>query len=195
MSLNDIHMILKKNKYPNLFSFNLEDNLNTAKQQRWFAKNSLLSEAIIPNSFLITQAKKLIGTGLLDSEFTNKTLWLPTKSSKLASAESFKYFSNLSGSIFSKDEATIQYLKINKINQTFFKNINFFENSRLWLFKKYFFTNNQTQNLISETPIYMGNVVNKPVNSSLLNLTYNVSTYALGVTPVVYDSLTPSINT
>jgi hypothetical protein len=131
LSLNDVHRVLKKNKYPNLFSFNLENNLNIAKQQRWFAKNSLLSESIIPNSFLVTQVKKLIGTGLLDSDFTNKTLWLPTKASKLSSAESFKYFSNLSGNIFTKDDFALNHLQSNSLRQSFFKNINYFENSRL----------------------------------------------------------------
>jgi hypothetical protein len=193
LSLNDIHRILKKNKYPNLFLFNLENNLNMAKQQRWFAKNSLLSESIIPNSFLVTQVKKLIGTGLLDNDFTNKTLWLPTKASKLSSVESFKYFSNLSGNIFSKDDFTLNHLQSNNLRQSFFKNINYFENSRLWLFKKYFFTNNQTQNLISENPTHIQANNYAPVNHNHLNLIFNINTYVLNLTPTIYDNLVPSI--
>jgi hypothetical protein len=45
-----------------------------AKQQRWLTKNSLLNESIMPNSFLVTQSKKLIGLGFLDKDFTDKTL-------------------------------------------------------------------------------------------------------------------------
>lgn len=71
----DLNTILKLTKHNNtLFNFNLETNLNTSKQQRWFTRNSLLGESIIPNSFLITQSKKLIGSGILDKDFSNKTL-------------------------------------------------------------------------------------------------------------------------
>jgi hypothetical protein len=71
----DLNTILKlTNRNNTLFNFNLETNLNTSKQQRWFTRNSLLGESIIPNSFLITQSKKLIGSGILDKDFSNKTL-------------------------------------------------------------------------------------------------------------------------
>jgi hypothetical protein len=72
--LNDIYKFNRLSKSPIFFNFNIENNLNIAKQSRWFTKNSLLSESIIPNSFLITQAKKLIGLGFLDKDFTDKTL-------------------------------------------------------------------------------------------------------------------------
>jgi hypothetical protein len=50
------------------------NNLNVSKEQRWLTKNSLLSESIIHNSFLISQSKKLIGSGFLDKDFSTKTL-------------------------------------------------------------------------------------------------------------------------
>ena len=74
VSLNDIHKLYNLSNYPVFFNFNLEKNLNMAKQQRWLTKNSLLSESIMPNSFLVTQSKKLIGLGFLDKDFTDKTL-------------------------------------------------------------------------------------------------------------------------
>jgi hypothetical protein len=76
LTLN-LHTLSKLNNiknYPVLFDFNINNNLQISKQQRWLVRNSLLSESIINNSFLITQAKKLLGLGLLDSNFTNKTL-------------------------------------------------------------------------------------------------------------------------
>merc|ERR1711862_362104 len=103
------------------------------------------------NSFLITQSKKLIGLGFLDKDFADKTLWLPTKSSKLSSIESLNYFNNLSNQIFKK-KIDKPFLQLNKLQQSEFINLNFFENSRLWLFKKYFFNNNQNQNLVIESP-------------------------------------------
>ena len=128
--LNDIHRFNKLTKSPIFFNFNIENNLNTSKQLRWLTKNSLLSEAIMPNSFLITQAKKLIGLGFLDKDFSDKTLWLPTKSSKLSSIESLNYFNNLSNQIFKK-KIDKSFLKLNKLQQAEFTNLNFFENSRL----------------------------------------------------------------
>jgi hypothetical protein len=74
INLNDIYRLLRLRKNPSTFSFNIENNLNMAKQQRWLVKNSLLTESIINNSFLITQSKKLIGSGFLDKNYTNKTL-------------------------------------------------------------------------------------------------------------------------
>jgi hypothetical protein len=74
ITLNKLNKTLSINNYPRFFNFNIENNLNISKQQRWLSKNSILSESIIPNSFLITQSKKLIGSGVFDNDFTNKTL-------------------------------------------------------------------------------------------------------------------------
>jgi hypothetical protein len=74
VSLSDISNLYKTNNASPLFNFNLTPNLNNAKQQRWFTRNSLLNESFITNSFLVTQAKKLIGLGTLDREFSSKNL-------------------------------------------------------------------------------------------------------------------------
>jgi hypothetical protein len=73
----DLSMLYKLSlgkNHPSLFDFNLESNLQISKQQRWLVRNSLLTESITNNSFLITQAKKLIGVSLFDKNFTGKTL-------------------------------------------------------------------------------------------------------------------------
>jgi hypothetical protein len=74
INLSDLNKIRHAKNYPLFFNFNLESNLNLSKQQRWLTKNSLLTESLINNSFLITQAKNLIGSGLLDKDFSSKTL-------------------------------------------------------------------------------------------------------------------------
>jgi hypothetical protein len=74
LSLDKLNRFLSKPKNPSNFDFNIENNLNISKQQRWLVKNSLLSESILNNSFLITQSKKLIGLGTLDKDYTSKTL-------------------------------------------------------------------------------------------------------------------------
>jgi hypothetical protein len=74
LNLNSIYRMSTLHKSLTFFNFNIENNLNISKQQRWLVKNSLLSESIVPNSFLITQVKKLLGSGILDKDFTNKSL-------------------------------------------------------------------------------------------------------------------------
>lgn len=74
INLSELNKILNTKSYPLFFNFNLENNVNLAKQQRWLSRNSLLTESLTKNSFLITQAKKLIGFGTLDSNYTNNTL-------------------------------------------------------------------------------------------------------------------------
>jgi hypothetical protein len=69
--LNNLHKVYH---LPNTFDFNIKPNLDISNQQRWLTKNSLLTESIVHNSFIFTQAKKLIGTGLLNKDLTNQTL-------------------------------------------------------------------------------------------------------------------------
>lgn len=190
INLNNIYKFNNLTRLPASFSFNLENNLNIAKQSRWLTRNSLLSEAIVPNSFLITQAKKLIGLGFLDKDFTDKSLWLPTKSSKLSSIESLNYFTNLSNQVFSKTNSKT-FLQLNKIQNSEFFNLNFFENSRLWLFKKYFFNNNQVNNMVIDLP----KILKTNTHRNELNLSnFTIYNYLNNVAPLLRNNLTPSLN-
>lgn len=74
ISLKLINTINNFYKNPLFFNFNIDNNMLLSKQQRWLARNSLLTENIVPNSFLVTQAKKLTGLNTLNPNFTNKTL-------------------------------------------------------------------------------------------------------------------------
>jgi hypothetical protein len=168
-----------------------------AKQQRWLTRNSLLSESVIPNSFLITQAKKLIGQSTLNKDFTSKTLWLPTKSSKLSSIESSIYFNNINNQLFSTQRNDF-FLKNNQLLQNNFDSINFFENSRLWLFKKYFFTNSQNQNLIVNTPKNFSNFYKNYIpsidNIGVSQINFYSNTYLTSLYPIIYNNMTPSLH-
>jgi hypothetical protein len=142
-TLNNVNILNKTKNHPHTFNFNLKSNLDVSNQQRWLTKNSLLTESITNNSFLITQAKKLIGTGLLNKDFSNQNLWLPSQSSKLSSIESYIHFKNISQQ-FIQTNNKVNFLKPTNIHTTsHFNNLNFFESCRLFLVKKYFFVNNQ----------------------------------------------------
>jgi hypothetical protein len=86
--------------------------------------------------------------------------------SKVSSIESNILFNNISRQLFNEKQPT-HNLQINKLTHQNFFNLNFFENSRLWVFKKYFFSNNQGINLIINTPLL--NKTNLPSLNTLPN--------------------------
>lgn len=195
LNLHSLYRLYSNKNYPLFFDFNTEKNLNNAKQQRWLVRNSLLTESIINNSFLITQAKKIIGLGTLGKDFTNKTLWLPTKASNLSSLESSLYLNNLSSNLLTIGTDNNNFLNQNHLRQSNFNNLNFFENSRLWVFKKYFFTNQQAHNLVTDNPIFLGNTANlvnvKGYDYTNLNFTTNI--YTSNTLSLTNNNLTPSL--
>jgi hypothetical protein len=137
--------------YPSFFNFNIDHNLFLSKQQRWLTRNTLLNSSIVNNSFLITQSKKLLGQNVLNHNMSTASLWLPTKFSNNSSFESYLHLNNLS-TMFNTVYPSLPLLKANGKLNTVFTNLNFFENSRYWVFKKYFFTNQQSSTLAINTP-------------------------------------------
>jgi len=194
-NLNDIFKIYKTINNSNLLYFSIENNLNMSKQQRWLVKNSLLSELLAQNSFLFTQSKKLIGLSSLDKNFTSKNLWLPTKLSKLSSLESTNYVNSFLKNFFN-NHSSVFFTKQNHINNSNFNNLNFFENSRLWLFKKYYFSINQNLNLITEVPkvVELHRVNNPSIPSRSHKNTYYYNLHLLNTKHLLVNTLTPSLH-
>ena len=152
-------------------NLNTQDALRNAKQDRWLVRNSLLSENLILNSNAFTQAKKLLGVNFLNSDAASKNVWSSTKLNSLDNSTSTNFISNLQ-ELFSN-----QPLRNNSLTQLNFTsphldNFNFFENSRMWLVKKYFFTNQLKNNLTQSSVV--------PTSSSLPNnLETNTYNYTL----------------
>jgi hypothetical protein len=189
----DLSMLYKLSlgqNYPSLFDFNLENNLQISKQQRWLVRNSLLTESITNNSFLITQAKKLIGVSLFDKNFTGKTLWVPTKSSNLSSTETSLYFNNFFKNPLTAGDNT-EFLKSSNLYSTNFNNLNFFENSRFWVMKKYFFTNQQYLNILTTQPKVK--TTNTYHSNHYISNIFTLNLYSLTLNTFTKNSLTPSL--
>jgi hypothetical protein len=166
-----------------------------SKEQRWLVKNSLISEAVVNNSFLITQAKKLIGSGTLNKDYTSNTLWLPTKSSNLSTLESSIYFNNLSQNLFSNNGTKTPFLKLNNLTQSNFNNLNFFENSRLWTLKKYFFNNQQSLNIIISSPkVSQNHTTLLNMDQPQINNTFNSYLYYNNLVKLLNNTFTPSLS-
>jgi hypothetical protein len=62
------------NTLPNLLNLSIINNLNIAKESRWFLKNSPITERLGIANFSYTQAKNLIGSPLTQSSKSDSSV-------------------------------------------------------------------------------------------------------------------------
>jgi hypothetical protein len=152
-------------------NLNTQEALRNAKQDRWLVRNSLLSENLILNSNAFTQSKKLLGVNFLNSDAASKNVWNSTKLHSLDNSTSTNFISNLQ-ELFSNQPLQNNHTSQLNFTNPNLDNFNFFENSRMWLVKKYFFTNQLKNNLTQASVV--------PLNSSTPNaLRTNTYSYTL----------------
>ena len=163
------HNKIKKNIHLIPSNLNISSNLNLAKQDRWFLKNSILSDSLSSSTSSITQSKLLIGTSLLNNNSSNN-IWLASKIGNLSKIEAYDFASYLEDAISNKGSLSSN-LNNNKINSS---QINFFENSRFFLTKRFFFLNQLENNLWSSQ--FQKNLKNTNYNLNSLYL-YEVELY------------------
>ena len=131
------------------FVYNLNNNFNLFSENRWFLKNSILSENLIVNSNNITDSKKLLGLNIFNSEASNLNLWLSSKNKNLSTTNLNIFiklfyknlYSDLTISNVNNQYLFNFFLKKNKIIH-----FNFFEESRFFLNKRFFFFNTLNKN-------------------------------------------------
>ena len=153
-------------------NLNTQDALRSAKQDRWLVRNSLLSENLILNSNAFTQSKKLLGVNFLNSDAASKNVWSSTKLNSLDSSTSTNFISNLQELFSSQPLRNDSLAQLNFTNPNL-ENFNFFENSRMWLVKKYFFTNQLKNNLTQSSVVPS----NQNVSNALTTNTYNYTLF------------------
>jgi hypothetical protein len=141
MSLQNLNKLLS-NKHFILNSGNFSKDLDLMKSDRWVLKNSLLSEDVIRNTNSYTNAKKLIGLNVLNSQLSNKNVWASTNLNKLNSTNMASLQSLL-------NESDNSQLFVNHLNSSNLGNFNFFEESRLFLVNKYSYSNKLRYNLLA----------------------------------------------
>ncbi len=122
-------------------NLNIYKNLENLKQERWLMKNSLLSEKLVINSNSFTQIKKILGLNVFNTNVSFRNIWLSNKISNFSNIKELDFISNLQKMYHIKNNNTTENLIQNSYNNSSMININFFENSRLWLSKKYFYSN------------------------------------------------------
>jgi len=176
-----------------LTGLNTQSALKSSKESRWLFRNSLLSENSILNSNAFTQSKKLLGVNFLSSDSPSKNVWASTKLNTLGSSNTSNFISNIQ-ELFVRDSSSTDALTQKAQHNNDMSNFNFFEDSRMWLTKKYFFTNqlknntkalklSNTYTLNSSTSLENSNTLNLLVNMQSQNPTIQLSTITLTFNP------------
>ena len=189
---SNLNKISSYNTALSLTGLNTQEALKASKEDRWLLRNSLLSENLIINSNAFTQSKKLLGVNFLNSDVASKNVWASTKLNSVGSDSTSNFLSNLQELFLNQSVNNNQLTHKPHLNNNM-ENFDFFENSRMWLTKKYFFTNQLKNNTVALTTLrnnidrYAGN--NEYLFSILSgtqsqNLNLQLSNIALTLNPV-----------
>jgi hypothetical protein len=105
------------------------------------------------------------------------------------------YLNSLNQQLFS-NSINNNFLKTHTLTWPSFNNLNLFENSRLWIFKKYFFNNNQSSNLVVNSSKFTLDT-NKNLNnfsSNTHSIKYNEGLYIMNISHILHNNTTPSLS-
>lgn len=136
-----------------LTGLNTQEALRSSKEDRWLLRNSLLSENLILNSNAFTQSKKLLGINFMNSDTASKNVWASSKLNSLGASNASNFLTNVQ-ELFLKNDIKVKALSSNPQTNADMSNFEFFEDSRMWLTKKYFFTSQLKSNIKSITSTY-----------------------------------------
>lgn len=135
----DLNKFMKSNfTLQKIVTSNLSKNINLAKQNRWIWKSSILSDKTLTELNKITHLKKLISNPELNPELTKHNIWSSVK------------FSN--NSILGASLTPNSYTKNSTQTSQFFNyfsnplNLNKYEDSIMWLTKRFSFTQKMNYN-------------------------------------------------
>lgn len=148
----DLNMIQRAgpfNSTATLSNFNIYTNLGQSKQDRWLLRNSLLANSSSVDANAYTQTKKLLGTTALDSKSTSANIWSSAKMSTLTQYSELSHLSSMQG-LTAGFNGTVSG-NVSQLLATLpsdLDSVNFFESSRMWTTKKYFFLNQLQSNIV-----------------------------------------------
>jgi hypothetical protein len=149
LDLNTIQRAGPFNTSATLSNFNIYTNLGQSKQDRWLLRNSLLANSSSVDANAYTQTKKLLGTAVLDSKSTSSNIWSSAKMSSLAQYSELSHLGSMQGLTagFSGTVSGNVSQLLTSLSSDL-NSLNFFESSRMWTTKKYFFLNQLQSNTI-----------------------------------------------
>lgn len=109
-----------------LLNLSVVNNLNIAKESRWFLKNSPITERLGIANFSYTQAKNLIGSPTSQSNYSDSSVWAAAN------------INNIKNPFLLSSVGSTNTLAFNSLPQL--TNINDFELSSFWFSKRNYFT-------------------------------------------------------
>lgn len=189
---SNLNKISSYNIALSLTGLNTQEALKASKEDRWLLRNSLLSENLIINSNAFTQSKKLLGVNFLNSDVASKNVWTSTKLNSVGGENTSNFLSNLQELFVNQPVTNNQLVHAPHLSNNM-TNFDLFENSRMWLTKKYFFTNqlknntvalssshSTTTTLSSDNNEHLFNILvntqSQNLNTQLLNLALTLNT-------------------
>lgn len=127
------------------------------KTNRWLYRYSLTHRRNFKNSHKLTLTKKLIGTGLMDKNLSNKNIWNSEFIKKFSKNNTFHHLNNLLYSNYFKLNNLSHSLQdFNKNSPYYFqnlKNFSFYEHSFFWTFNRFKFNNNLINNSLTSNVV------------------------------------------
>lgn len=138
------------------FSVFIKNQINAAKWNRWLYKYSILHRKFLRNSHKITLTKKLFASGFYDNKFFNRNTWNAAHMKKidknllhnLGSIYYKNLFKSSGTSLWQSPSPNSIRPLLTKKSITLFS---FYENSYLWVAKRFYCFNTIPSNLINST--------------------------------------------
>lgn len=149
---SNLNKISAYNVALSLTNLNTQEALKTSKEDRWLLRNSLMSENLILNSNAFTQSKKLLGTNFLNSDMSSKNVWTSAKLNSNGTDNTNNFLANIQELLMKQSTSATTLSNLPSMGNDM-SNFDLFENSRFWLTKKYFFTNQLKNNTYSLTSV------------------------------------------
>ena len=144
----------------NLFSFNFANSINLIKQERWFLKNSFLTNDISNLNKKYNESKKYINFFFNDVNVTSKNIWISNfYNSENIELNSNSFNLNLLKNLNFYDTSTEFFFK---------RNLNFLNNKNLFFIKNYNISDTKNKNILDNYSIYYF-IYNKYLRSLTLN--------------------------
>ena len=175
---SNLNKISSYNVALSLTGLNTQEALKASKEDRWLLRNSLLSENLIINSNAFTQSKKLLGVNFLSSDIASKNVWTSTKLNGAGNESTSNFLSNLQELFINQPVASDKLTHAPHLSNNM-TNFDLFENSRMWLTKKYFFTNQLKNNTVSLSSVQGNAHVSPGSNEHLFNILVNTQSQNL----------------
>lgn len=191
---SNLNKITSYNTALSLTGLNTQEALKASKEDRWLLRNSLLSENLIINSNAFTQSKKLLGVNLLSSDIASKNVWTSTKLNGVSGENTSSFLANLQELFVNQQSSVNKSTNAPHLSNNL-TNFDLFENSRMWLTKKYFFTNQLKNNTVSLSQLQGSNYTSSTTNEHLFNILVNTQSQDLNVQLYNLSLVSNSVNT